>query len=409
MIIRPYNPETDQKAAQRIWREIGWMSDAEQEKHLDTFIKPCRALVAELNGEAESMVLSAPGVFRHLDDDLAMSAVTAVATGRIARKQGFAKKLTAQLIAANAAEGALVSVLGIFEQGFYNLLGYGSGPYEHWISFDPAQLNIKTRARVPRRLTNDDSAHMHQAMLNRQRRHGACSLLPPEIIEAELSWQSKGFGLGYFDAANDELTHFFYASTQGEHGPYTINAIAYQNGEQFLELLALFKNLGDQVRMIHMHEPPGIQMQDFLVQPFRYRQLTEKSKYMNVNKATSYWQLRICDLTGCLAQTHLNGEPVQLNLSLIDPIADLLDDDAPWRSISGEYIVTLGPVSEAKPGQDASLPTLTASVGAFSRLWMGALSASSLAISDDLTGPPELIAALDRLVCLPEPKWGWDF
>jgi len=409
MIIRPYNPEIDQKAAHRIWREVGWMSETEQEKYLDTFIKPCRALVAELNGEAECMVLSAPGIFRHLDDDLAMSAVTAVTTSRIARKQGFAKKLTAKLIAADAAEGALVSVLGIFEQGFYNLLGYGSGPYEHWISFDPAQLNVKNRARVSRRLTNDDAANMHQAMLNRQRRHGACSLLPPELTEAELGWQSKGFGLGYFDGENGELTHFFFASTQGEHGPYTINAMAYQNGDQFLELLALFKNLGDQVRMIHMHEPPGIQMQDFLVQPFRYRQLTEKSKYMNINKAIAYWQLRICDLRGCLAQTHLDGEPVQFNLNLTDPIADVLHDDAPWRGIGGEYTITLGPESEATPGHDANLPTLTASVGAFSRLWMGALSASSLAISDELAGSPELLANLDRLVGLPEPKWGWDF
>ena len=185
--------------------------------------------------------------------------------------------------------------------------------------------------------------------------------------------------------------------------------MAYQNGNQFLELLALLKNLGDQVRMIHMHEPPGIQMQDFLIQPFRYRQLTEKSKYVNVNKAISYWQLRICDLAGCLAQTHLDGKQIQFNLSLTDPIADVLDDDASWRGIGDEYLVTLGPKSEAKPGQDASLPTLTASVGAFSRLWMGALPASSLAISDELLGPPKLLAALDRLVCLPEPKWGWDF
>ena len=32
MLIRPYNPETDQKAVYRIWREVGWMDDAEQEK-----------------------------------------------------------------------------------------------------------------------------------------------------------------------------------------------------------------------------------------------------------------------------------------------------------------------------------------------------------------------------------------
>ncbi len=409
MIIRPYNPEKDQKAAYRIWHEVGWLDAAEQEKHLATFIKPCRALVVELNGAAECMALSAPGIFRHLTADLAMSAVTSVTTSRVARKQGFAKKLTAQLIAADAAAGALVSVLGIFEQGFYNLLGYGSGPYEHAISFDPTQLNVKGRARTPHRLTQDDATEMHQAMLKRQRQHGACSLLPPEIFKAELSWNNKGFGLGYRDGANGEVTHFFWASEKGEHGPYSITFMAYQDGKQLLELLALLKNLGDQIRMVRMHEPAGIQMQDFLIQPFRYRQLTEKSKYVNINTATSYWQLRICDLVGCLAQTHLDGKPLQFNLRLSDPIADLLDDAAPWRGIGGDYIITLGAESEAKLGQDGTLPILTASVGAFSRLWMGALSASSLAISDDLDGSPELLAALDRLLCLPQPRWGWDF
>ena len=409
MMIRPYDPEKDQKAVHRIWHEVGWISDSNQEKHLDKFLKPSKALVTEINGEAECIVVSTPGIFRHLEDDLKMSAVTAVTTSRIARKQGLAKKLTAQLIAADAAEGALISALGIFEQGFYNLLGYGSGPYEHWINFDPAQLNVKVRARVPSRLTKDHVKDIHQAMLNRQRLHGACSLLPPEIIEAEIGWISKGFGLGYFDGANGELTHFFWASGGDEHGPYTINIMAYQNGDQFLELLRLLKNLGDQVRMIHMHEPPGIQMQDFLIQPFRYRQLTEKSKYVNVNKATSYWQMRICDLAGCLAKTHLDGAPVQFNLKLNDPITKILDEDTPWRGVGGDYIVSLGPNCEAVPGQDATLPTLTASVGAFTRLWIGALSASSLAISAKLAGLPKLLSALDRLVCLPEPKWGWDF
>ena len=408
-MIRSYDPEKDQKAVYRIWREVGWIDNAKQEKFLDKIVKAGRSLVAEINDEAECFVLSAPAIFRYLNEDLAMSAVTAVTTSRIARKQGLAKKLTAHLIAADAAEGALVSALGIFEQGFYNLLGYGSGPYEHWISFDPAQLNVKKRARVPRRLTHDDSAQMHHAMLNRRRRHGAISLLPSETVEAELGWAENGFGLGYFDGPNAELTHFFWASTKGEHGPFTIDMLAFQNGEQFLELLALLKNLGDQVRLVKMHEPSGIQMQDFLIQPFRFRQLTEKSKYVNVNKATSYWQLRICDLAGCLEQTHLAGKPVRFNLNLRDPITDFLDDDAPWCGIGAGYIVTLGAECDVKVGQDSSLPMLTASVGAFSRLWMGTLPATGLAISGGLDGPTELLADLERILRIPEPKSDWDF
>jgi len=40
---------------------------------------------------------------------------------------------------------------------------------------------------------------------------------------------------------------------------------------------------------------------------------------------------------------------------------------------------------------------------------MGALPATGLALSDDLAGPPALLADLDRRLCLPEPKTGWDF
>ena len=409
MNYRAYNPEEDQKAVHRIWHEIGWIDSKDDEKQMDVFLEANRALVAELNGEAECLVLSAPSTIRYQTEDLPMAAVTGVATSRVARKQGLARRLTARLIADDVADGALVSMLGIFEQGYYDQLGFGTGPYENWISFDPAQLKVDARARVPQRLNKEHAAQIHQAMLNRQRGHGACNLLPPKIIEAEMGWSSKGFGLGYFDGPDGALTHFFWASANGEHGPYGINLYAYQTGEQLLELLALLKNLGDQVRMVRMREPQGIQMQDFLTQPFRYRQLTDKSKYVNVNKATAYWQLRINDLQGCLARTHLYGEPVQFNLTLRDPIANSLDDDAVWRGVGGNYMVSLGSESKAELGTDETLPTLTATVNAFSRMWIGVRPATGLAISDDLNGPLELLEALDHILRLPQPKWGWDF
>jgi hypothetical protein len=72
-------------------------------------------------------------------------------------------------------------------------------------------------------------------------------------------------------------------------------------------------------------------------------------------------------------------------------------------------VVTLGPSSGAEPGQDAALPTLSASVGAFTRLWMGVRPATSLAITDDLSGPRALLENLDWLLRLPAPKPDWDF
>lgn len=416
MNFREYDPAKDQEAVHRIWLEIGWLEDNDKQKAtMDIFLNGGRTLVADLNGEPECLAASMPGTIRYLDEELKLSVVTAVTTSRIARKQGLAKRLTARLIAANAANaanaaaGAQVSMLGMFEQGFYNQLGYGTGGYEHWISFDPAQLHIEKKARVPRRLTNEDWASMHAAMLARQRVHGGVNLNPPQFTHGESGFSSNSFGLGYYDGPDDELSHFFWARAKGEHGPYTVLMMAYQNWDQFLELMALLKNLGDQVRLIKMNEPGHIQIQDLIRQPFRHRQLTEKSSYESINRATAYWQARICDLSGCLAQTYLPGETIQFNLDLHDPITKHLAEDIPWRGIGGEYIITLGPKSQAKRGTDKNLLTLNASVGAFTRMWLGVRPPSGLAVTDQLSGPPQLMAALDQLLRLPQPKPDWDF
>jgi hypothetical protein len=119
--------------------------------------------------------------------------------------------------------------------------------------------------------------------------------------------------------------------------------------------------------------------------------------------------MRICDLQGCLAQTHLPGEAVQFNLTLSDPIERFLDEGSPWRGVGGEYVVTVGPASSAEPGQDAALPTLQASVGAFTRMWLGVQPATGLAVTDDLRGPEGLLVALDTVLKLPAPHIDWDF
>jgi hypothetical protein len=185
--------------------------------------------------------------------------------------------------------------------------------------------------------------------------------------------------------------------------------MAYQTTDQFLELMALIKNLGDQIRQVWMREPSGIQLQDMLVQPFRYRQLTENAKFENRARASAYWQLRICDLPGCLAKTHLWDGELRFNLKLSDPIEKYLNDDSPWHGVSGDYVVTLGSSSGAEEGMNSSLPTLTASVGAFTRLWLGVRPATGLLATDNLSGPPEFLEKLDRVLCLPQPKLDWDF
>ncbi|MCD4739052.1 MAG: GNAT family N-acetyltransferase, partial [Anaerolineae bacterium] len=229
-MFRRYNPATDKAAVQRVWREVGWLTDKKEHRRaFDILLQASRALVAEVNGEAECLVVSMPGTIRYLAETLTFDAVTGVTTSRVARKQGLAGQLTARLVAAGAEEGVLVTGLGIFEQGYYDQLGFGSGNYEHWLAFDPAQLHINRQHRVPRRLTADDWKAVHASRLARHHGHGTVDLLPPEVTRTEMIWGKEAFGLGYADGPAGELTHYLWF-TGGDkgYGPYEIRWLAYQ-------------------------------------------------------------------------------------------------------------------------------------------------------------------------------------
>ncbi|MBD3278124.1 MAG: hypothetical protein GF388_07485, partial [Candidatus Aegiribacteria sp.] len=215
---------------------------------------------------------------------------------------------------------------------------------------------------------------------------------------------------GYMDSEGDCLSHHFWCgSAKGEHGPYSIYWLSYRDHCQLLELLALIKTLGDQVHLVKMDQPAGIQLQDLLKTPFRNRRISDRSKYEAWAKAIAYWQIRICRLEECIEKTSLRCEPFSFNLILEDPVERFLDDDAPWKGIGGRYTVTLGPLSSARKGHDPSLPQLEASVGAFSRMWLGAVPASGLRVTDDLAGPETLIRKLDDAFRLPVPRIDWEY
>ena len=270
-IIRPYDPERDRDAIIRVWREVHWITSDEQAKWAPQFMEKTRTDVAEMNGEAECQASSTDGTFRYQDEDLAMSAIVGVTTSRIARKQRLAQRVTAHRIGEDAANGAEICVLTMFEQGFYDLMGFGTGPYGHRIRFDPADLTIDRSFRVPRRLTAADWEMIHSAMTNRRLTHGGCRLHPAELLQVELNHAEKSFLLGYCDGPGGELTHFFWASDDEEHGPCYVHMIAYQSQDQLMELLALMKSLGDQIRLFQIVEPPDVQLQDLIRQPFRAR------------------------------------------------------------------------------------------------------------------------------------------
>ena len=97
------------------------------------------------------------------------------------------------------------------------------------------------------------------------------------------------------------------------------------------------------------------------------------------------------DVPKCLAKTRLDTDDFTFNLQLSDPIEEHLEDGNAWRGVAGDYVVTLGRQSSARHGTEASLPTLCASVGAFTRVWLGVRSASVLARTDDLRGDADLL------------------
>jgi hypothetical protein len=137
--------------------------------------------------------------------------------------------------------------------------------------------------------------------------------------------------------------------------------------------------------------------------------MTRFGRYESRTRAEAYWLMRILDLEGCIAKTHLPGSTLRFNLELSDPIVELLDEPRSWQGVGGSYTVRLGENSGIETGKVDALPTLRAQIGGFTRMWMGAQRASALTLGGALSGPGELIRALDRAFAIPQPHTDWDF
>jgi len=407
----PYDRELDWEAVKRIWLEIGWMRDESESECalLRTELELGSAWVARLNGNVECVANGAEASLQYLDSELPISAVTAVATGNVARKRGLASRLTARLIADMTAGGAALSMLGIFDQGYYDQLGFGTGSYDHRVALHPRELRVAVPERAPCRLTSADWEEMHDCRMSRRMQHGYVTFCSPNATRCE-TFRSDRFGFGFRDEQSGELTHFFWCQAEDlQQGPYNILSMSYDSNQQFLDLMGVLKSLGDQVHLATLIEPPDVQLQDLVSRPFARLASSSKGKFATGIRSFAMWQARICNLTACLQQTHLNCKPLRFNLHLSDPIAEFLDSDQPWRGVAGKYLVTLGPDSSIETGTSSDLPTLTASVNAFTRLWLGVRPASGLAATDQLDGPPALLSDLDHALQLPKPAWEWRF
>ena len=409
-IGRPYVEDRDLPALTRMWREVGWIDrdDDNDALGLREFLTAAPTLVADVRGEAECAVSRSTGSIRHEDTDLPLCIVAAVTTSHVGRRQGLASQLVAETLGVGAEAGAAVAALGMFDQGFYDRFGFGTCGYEHRLTFDPASLRVPVPEEPPVRLSVDDAAEMHALLVRRERGHGSVVVDPVEEFRAELRWLEDPFALGY-RAPDGRLTSFVAGSAKDEYGPYEVEWMAYEESAGLLDLLGLLRALGDQVGSVILNaEPVEIQLQDLLETPMRARRALRRSGATEVaHEAFAEQQIRIVDLRACVEAVRLHTPTVVFGLRLTDALADV--PGTPWPGIGGEYTVRFGPESKLIEGFEPGLPVLDASVNAFSRLWMGERPASSLALTDLLDGPADLLRQLDASLRFPRPFAGWTF
>lgn len=416
MKIRRFDLKDDFKEVVNLWHEIGWLksNDPADNPGLKYLLDSSDVWVYEENNKIEASSLGVPGEINYLKDKLPFHGLSGVVVSPVVRKKGLASRLVSKSLIEGYNKGYAVSGLLMFEQGYYNHLGYGTGSYDHQFTFDPSHLNVKKKPRTPERITKDDWQKVHKSLLNRKSNHGAVSLLPAYITRDKMAWSSdETYGLGYYNEAG-EITHMLWIRKEGDYsgpfanGPLVVEFMTYQNYEQFLELLAILKNLGDQIYAVKINEPAKIQLQDYFNYP-RKQYNQSGSKYGYESKAFAGWQIRILNLEKCIRATNLKCSSIKFNLELYDPIEDYLDSNE-WGGLSGNYQLKLGGSSSIKKGKNSELPTLKATVNSFSRMWLGVLAPSVLAIRDGVSGPEQLIESLDYLFgYLPKPKMEWSF
>ncbi len=409
---RPFDIDADFDDLARIWREVGWLNDDKTLPALRLFADHTTGWVADIDGHPECYVATTYGQIRHRQTHLDLCSIPSVTTGHIARQQGLASRLTAHAIAkAYDHQPFAIAGLGIFEQGFYDRLGFGTGTSERLYHITPSQLTVPPLQNTPIRLDADDWRRVHKNRRHRLTRHGAATLTDPRSTHSDILFHPHSFGLGFTDDDGHLTHHLWLHGDNDQHGPgpYFLKWLAYQTYEQCLELLSLIHSLSDQIRRLRLIEPPGLPLQDLLDQPIAHHLLTERSDFPLGSRSLSFWQLRICDLPRTLHRLAFPlADDLAFNLDLHDPIANFLPDNATWTGTTGAYHLTLGATSSASHGHLRQLPTLQCGVGALTRLLFGVAPATALSITDELDAPPSLLWALDNAIALSPPSIDWD-
>lgn len=394
--------ESDLPAIRRIWEEVGWVEDDDDAAHIEPFLADAAVVAAELDGEAEASGSVHRGTLRHGDDDLDLAVVSSITTSRVGRKQGLARAVLDRLVLDAAADGAAVAILGMFEQGFYDGSGFGTGSEMLFHRLDPASLSADLPYRRPLRLTTDDAAEIAATLATRARGHGGVAIPSAAMRRAELEWADNGFGLGYRDD-DGTLTHFVWMSVKGEHGPYRVHQWAWQDVEQLRELLGVIRSLGDQVRWVSIPEPWCLQLQTLIDKPGRQYLLTKGTEHHYKVDADAWWQARILDLPACMRV--LRGRRAgTVRVSVTDPLSAHGFD-----AVAGDWTIGIDEDgASATRGFDGEA-SLACSVNTLTRLWLGVRRPSTVLATDGVVVADDTASALDAAVILPRPDVGHDF
>ena len=391
------------------WRDAGWLEKG-TEKAVEDFIGSGSAVVGIEKGEVLALATSGSGSIRHClhPSELPFCSINSVNVSFHGRKLGFAGSMTACLLAEAAERGDVCAGLGMFEQGFYDRLGFSNMPYWNSVSLNPSDIALEGNfPSIPVRLSAESWMEIHRNRTDRYSYHGSVNL-SPAMTRAAMEWSENCFALGFRDKAGELTHHIFFEKICGENGPAYTGWLVYKNSSQFRDLMLLIKSLGDQIDLIKIAEPPGVQIQALLKKPISGRRIAlSKTNDRTETSSLAWTQCRILSLEGCIRGMVCPGESCSFNLRLHDPIKDHRESSTGWRGCSGDYTVHLSDHSRAVPGLVSGLPMMECSVNVFTKLWIGSVRPTLIPFTDRIFASTELLEQVERAIPMPEPSFDW--
>ena len=392
------------------WRDAGWLEKG-NEKAAEEFIGSGSALVGLENGRAVALATSGKGSLYHClhSSELPFCSINSVNVSFHGRKLGYAAALTSALLAEAAERGDACAGLGMFEQGFYDRLGFSNMPYWKSVSLVPSDIDLKGEfTSRPVRLSAENWMEIHRNRTERYRHHGSVNLSPAST-RAAMAFSGNCFALGFRNETGRLTHHIFFEKISGENGPAYTGWLVYGDPSQFRDLMLVVKSLGDQIDTVRISEPPGVQLQALLKKPLSNRRRTLKTLQDRVEtRALSWTQCRILSLEGCINGMNCPGGSCSFNLRLHDPISEYLESSGGWSGCSGDYTVSLSGDSRAVPGIASGLPMMECSVNTFTKLWNGSVRPTLIPFTDSISAPLELLVSVEQAVPMPEPSFDWE-